>query len=629
MTRTERTSRLQRLRAPLLALGIALSSFAAAQSAPEAPVNPDLGPAFATKTAAYVPVLFDEIPGWGDESFEETYASFSTNCKAMKRRSAWAPLCARLAKLPRNDEALRQFMHDEFYAYQMLTSTRSATGKLTGYFEPLIAGSLQQQGAYKFPIYGIPKDMYMVDSRTVAGQSSRWLKIADGRLVGAEAGAPGARQYTIDLVGTSPNNRDKRYRVRVVGNTIKPYPTRQVIDANGIDAPVLAWVADPFKLYSMQIQGSGKIQLKDGGLIRLAYAEQNGHPFMPNATRGDSDAILLAIKARALQQPLVADTTSDIEIPGGTRGTKKKATGGDAVDDEVARIVAALQGGGSASASSGSRPVAKAKAKPKPRPKSKRPAVPVDQDADTNVAIEVQSSEVEAMIQALLTAPVADERYVAPEEDVALATAADARPTSSGTSSGKGSSANGPKMDMSEFEGKGGGKAAGQAVGSGVAVPRTGIPDPSYVFFRRIGDGPEGPIGALGVPLSAGRSMAVDPRATPLGAPVFIDGMQPGNKGPMRRLVFAQDTGGAIRGSVRGDFFWGFGDKAGKMALATNQPVRMWLLLPKSVAGSAAASGIKTRSAGGREILRDCAVPDDEFCAEDDGTVLDELLPGQ
>ncbi|MEF9979242.1 MAG: 3D domain-containing protein, partial [Thermomonas sp.] len=191
------------------------------------------------------------------------------------------------------------------------------------------------------------------------------------------------------------------------------------------------------------------------------------------------------------------------------------------------------------------------------------------------------------------------------------------------------SSSSAPKMDMSEFEGKGGGKAAGQAVGSGVAVPRTGIPDPSYVFFRRIGDGPEGPIGALGVPLSAGRSMAVDPRATPLGAPVFIDGMQPGNKGPMRRLVFAQDTGGAIRGSVRGDFFWGFGDKAGKMALATNQPVRMWLMLPKSVAGSAAASGIKTRSAGGKEALRDCAVPDEEFCVEDDGSNLDDVLPGQ
>jgi len=628
MTRIENANHLRHLRTPLLAVGIALSSFAAAQSAPEAPVNPDLGPAFATKTAAYVPVLFDEIPGWGEESFDETYASFTTNCKAMKRRTAWAPLCAKLAKLPRNDAALRQFMHDEFYAYQMLTSTRSATGKLTGYFEPLISGSLQQQGAYKYPIYGIPKDMYMVDSRTVAGQSSRWLKIADGRLVGADAGAPGARQYSIDLVGTSPNNRDKRYRVRVVGNTIKPYPNRQVIDANGIDAPVLAWVADPFKLYSMQIQGSGKIQLKDGGLIRLAYAEQNGHPFMPNATRGDSDAILLAIKARALQQPLAAEPSSDIEIPGATRGARKKASGGDAVDDEVARIVAALQGGGTASSGSTSRPVAKAKPKAKPKSKAKRPAAPVEQEFHSSVAIEVESSEVEAMIQALLTAPVADEDYVAPDDEVAVAAVADARPASSGKASPK-SASGAPRMDMSEFEGKGGGKAAGQAVGSGVAVPRTGIPDPSYVFFRRIGDGPEGPIGALGVPLSAGRSMAVDPRATPLGAPVFIDGMQPGNKGPMRRLVFAQDTGGAIRGSVRGDFFWGFGDKAGKMALATNQPVRMWLMLPKSVAGSAAASGIKTRSAGGTEALRDCAVPDEEFCVEDDGITLDELLPTQ
>ena len=212
------------------------------------------------------------------------------------------------------------------------------------------------------------------------------------------------------------------------------------------------------------------------------------------------------------------------------------------------------------------------------------------------------------MIAALLTAPVADESdYVPPEEDVIASISRPAAPKASGSP--------GARMDMSEFEGSGGGKAAGQAVGGGIAVPKTGIPDPSFVFFRRIGDGPEGPIGALGVPLSPGRSMAVDPRATPLGAPVFINGQQPGGKGPMQRLVFAQDTGGAIRGSVRGDFFWGFGDKAGKMALATNQPVQMWLLLPKSVAGSAAASGIKTRGAPAE--LRDCAVPDDEFCVED------------
>ncbi len=621
MNRNASASRPARFRSPLLALGIAISSFAAAQSAPDpatAPTNPDLGPAFATKNAAYVPVLFDEIPGWEDESFDETYASFASNCKAMKRRASWAPLCARLAKLPKNDAALRDFMHDEFYAYQMLTPTRSATGKLTGYFEPLIAGSLRNEGAYKYPIYGIPNDMYMVDSRTVAGQSSRWLKPSQGKLVGAEAGAPGARQYSIDLAGASPNTRDKRYRVRIAGSSIVPYYKRQQIDDNGIDAPVLAWVADPYKLYSMQIQGSGKIQLKDGGLIRLAYAEQNGYPFMPNATRGDSDALLLAIKARALMEP------EAVEIPGGTRGARKSAGGGP--DDEVARIVAALQGNGSYSSpaagggTSKSAPARKkvAKAKPRPRPAASQPDGIASADA-----IAVESSDVEAMIQALLTAPVADDsEYVAPDEDPPLQVADAPRPSSKSKSSGKPA----PRMDMSEFEGKGGGKGAGQAVGSGKAVPKTGIGDPSYVFFRRIGDGPEGPIGALGVPLSAGRSMAVDPRATPLGAPVFIDGQPPGGKGPMRRLVFAQDTGGAIRGSVRGDFFWGFGDKAGKMALQTNQPVKMWLLLPKAVAGSAAASGIKTRGAG---PLRDCAVPDEEFCVEDDGSTLDELLPAQ
>jgi len=623
MNRPAPASRRSPFRLPWLALGIALSSFAAAQSAPDpvaAPTNPNLGPAFATKNAAYVPVLFDEIPGWQDESFDETYASFASNCKAMKRRSAWAPICAKLAKLPKNDAALRDFMHDEFYAYQMLTPTRGATGKLTGYFEPLIAGSLRSEGAYRYPIYGMPNDMYMVDSRTVAGQSSRWLKAAQGKLVGAEAGTPGARQYKIDLAGTSPNTRDKRYRVRIVGDTVRPYYTRKQIDATGIDAPVLAWVADPYKLYSMQIQGSGKIQLKDGGLIRLAYAEQNGYPFMPNATRGDQDNMLLAIKARALMEPPTVD------VPGATRGTRKSG-GSSAADDEVARIVAALSGGGGSATASSSRPKAKAKPRPvakKPAPKRPVQGAPVEEQEE----IAVESTDVDAMIQFLLTAPVADESvYVAEEEEAAPepAVASTSPRPSSTSSSGK----KGARMDMSEFEGKGGGKSAGQAVGGGRAVPATGIHDPSYVFFRRIGDGPEGPIGALGVPLSAGRSMAVDPRATPLGAPVFIDGQQPGGKGPMRRLVFAQDTGGAIRGSVRGDFFWGFGDKAGKMALQTNQPVKMWLLLPKAVAGSAAASGIKTRSIGGVEALRDCAVPDEEFCVEDDGSTLDALLPEQ
>lgn len=144
----------------------------------------------------------------------------------------------------------------------------------------------------------------------------------------------------------------------------------------------------------------------------------------------------------------------------------------------------------------------------------------------------------------------------------------------------------------------------------------TDIPDPSYVFFRGISDGPQGPIGALGVPLSAERSLAVDPRTTPLGAPVFISSREPAGTGPMQKLMFAQDTGGAIRGSVRADFYWGFGDDAGRLALATNEAMQMWLLLPvQQPINAVAASGMKLR--GKQATLPDCVVPDPDLCVED------------
>ncbi len=105
--------------------------------------------------------------------------------------------------------------------------------------------------------------------------------------------------------------------------------------------------------------------------------------------------------------------------------------------------------------------------------------------------------------------------------------------------------------------------------------------NPSYVFFRELPNGLAGPLGALGVPLTGGRSIAVDPRFIPLGAPVFLATTQPNSTVPMNRLVMAQDTGGAIRGGVRADFFWGFGDAAGEQAGRMKQRGRMWVLLPR------------------------------------------------
>jgi membrane-bound lytic murein transglycosylase A len=103
--------------------------------------------------------------------------------------------------------------------------------------------------------------------------------------------------------------------------------------------------------------------------------------------------------------------------------------------------------------------------------------------------------------------------------------------------------------------------------------------NPSYVFFRRIeGDGP---IGAEGVALTSERSMAVDPSYISLGTPVWLDTSSP-EGAPLRRLMIAQDTGGAIKGAVRGDFFWGAGETAEREAGAMQSRGRYFVLLPKS-----------------------------------------------
>jgi membrane-bound lytic murein transglycosylase A len=105
----------------------------------------------------------------------------------------------------------------------------------------------------------------------------------------------------------------------------------------------------------------------------------------------------------------------------------------------------------------------------------------------------------------------------------------------------------------------------------------------SYVFFRELPVA-GGPIGALGVPLEAGYSIAVDPRYVPLGAPVFLATTYPLSPQPLERLVVAQDTGGAIRGAVRADYFWGSGAEAGSLAGRMRQPGRLWLLWPRGEA---------------------------------------------
>jgi len=107
--------------------------------------------------------------------------------------------------------------------------------------------------------------------------------------------------------------------------------------------------------------------------------------------------------------------------------------------------------------------------------------------------------------------------------------------------------------------------------------------NPSYVFFREL-DG-SGPVGSEGVPLTPGRSLAVDRSFIPLGLPIWLDAAQDDVR--IRRLLIAQDTGGAIRGPVRGDVFWGAGPEAEARAGAMKARGTYYLLLPKSPAVAA------------------------------------------
>jgi membrane-bound lytic murein transglycosylase A len=104
----------------------------------------------------------------------------------------------------------------------------------------------------------------------------------------------------------------------------------------------------------------------------------------------------------------------------------------------------------------------------------------------------------------------------------------------------------------------------------------------SFVFFRELPSASPGPLGSLGVPLTAGRSLAVDTRIIPQGAPVFLATTWPATDRQLSRLMVAQDTGGAIKGNVRADFFWGFGAEAGDQAGKMRQQGKLWVLMPKA-----------------------------------------------
>ncbi|AWU94877.1 murein transglycosylase A [Azospirillum ramasamyi] len=356
------------------------------------------------------PLTFAELPGWRTDPVAQAVPALARSCARFRTLPPdrpvgpngvagtigdWQRPCAQLADLPAGDDAARAFFEENFTPYAV-GNNGVREGLFTGYYEPELEGSRRRHPAYPVPLYRRPADLVMVD---LGDFSDRW--------------------------------RGERTAGRVVDGRLKPYEDRAAITAGSLrdKGLELVWVKDPIGAFFLQIQGSGRIRLAEGGEMRVGYAAQNGHKYV--------------------------------------------AIGKELIDrGELKREEVSLQ-----------------------------------------------------TIRAWL--------FANPDQAAAV-------------------------MNV----------------------------NPSYVFFQPLsGDGPNG---AQGVALTPGRSLAVDSKFMPYGAPVWLDAEDPMDAGQrLQRLMIAQDTGGAIRGPVRGDVFWGHGEEAEQKAGVMKSRGSYALLLPKTVAAAA------------------------------------------
>jgi len=242
---------------------------------PTVEIPPAAPPAPASPLRA---TTWDAISGWRDDNPQLAWSAFITSCDALKNQPAWQSVCAVAAALhePSRD-TLQRFFETSFTPYQVVNPDGSDSGLVTGYYEPLQHGSRTRSARYRYPIYGVPDDLLVVD-----------------------------------LGELYPELRNMRLRGRLEGRRVVPYFNRAQIEdgAAPIAGKEIVWVEDAVELFFLQIQGSGRVRLGSGETIRLGYADQNGYPYRSIGRllvdRGElplERASMQGIKAWAKQNP--------------------------------------------------------------------------------------------------------------------------------------------------------------------------------------------------------------------------------------------------------------------------------------------------------------------------------------
>jgi len=204
--------------------------------------------------ARYQQTPFAAIPGWQEATVAPGVRAFGTGCNRIAKSHPLRRACDDLLAAPPADErAARQFIEASFSAWSVMSAEGTVEGLITGYYEPVLAGSLARTERFRHPVYGVPDDL-----------------------------------IAVDLESLNPELKGLRLRGRLEGNRLVPYLSRGEIEDRAraagesrtpFRAPVLAWVEDPVELFFLQIQGSGQIELDSGERLRLGYGDQNGHPY--------------------------------------------------------------------------------------------------------------------------------------------------------------------------------------------------------------------------------------------------------------------------------------------------------------------------------------------------------------
>lgn len=190
---------------------------------------------------------WDDLPEWSAHNPVRAWDAFLASCGALRSQAAWRDICTVAAQIRNPDhETARRFFEFNFTPYQIVNPDGSAEGLVTGYYEPLLRGSMQPSERFRYPVYGVPDDL-----------------------------------LTIDLADLYPELKGLRLRGRLEGRRVVPYYDRAQIETGmaAVRGKEIAWVDDAIELFFLQIQGSGRIRLEDGRTLRVGYADQNGHPY--------------------------------------------------------------------------------------------------------------------------------------------------------------------------------------------------------------------------------------------------------------------------------------------------------------------------------------------------------------